>query len=303
MTFTGDKGVEEFINATVKMDPQDWDIPTLKSVSAYSAKWTFPPMASFPGDQFIRCTIRCAYNIAGLVAGVQRTNVDLMQKMAEAVASQARRNVRQGIGPSPHTGPYPQGHRTIHTDTGFLLTTIRTSSDPVAHGTVRGKQGNTTGFYISLYATAFYAKWLELGFHVPDKDGQLRFYKYPFMKPALSSVVQGLDKKIRSAFSMRIKALASGASLAGGLTWGQNKDQSLFMGTNVFGEEMLYQDYAHAEPGISATYNRSRFWAGIGRPKARVKFKTYPSPDSWRKWKEPKPRKSRWARITPRRRG
>lgn len=113
---------------------------------------------------------------------------EMIQGLVEAAADIARAMVapHQPIG--MHPGPHP--HPTNHTDTGSLMESIKTAYTP-------------QGLFVTgaVYTDLEYGAHLEYGFHVlakaipgdPTSGFIERFYRYPFITPAIQQAARDLD--------------------------------------------------------------------------------------------------------------
>lgn len=102
---------------------------------------------------------------------------EFARAFAEEAAAVARRNVSQGQGPGPHP------HVTEHDDTGALRDSIRVRSEH-------------RGFLESaaIYTDLEYGLYLEWGF--TSRGG--RFFRYPWLAPAVEEVRHKVDAIARS---------------------------------------------------------------------------------------------------------
>lgn len=117
---------------------------------------------------------------------------EVMRDIVEYAAEIARENVAPGKGPSPHDDP----NRHRYQDTGILQEHVLTAI---------WLQGFLTEG--SVFTDLDYGVYLELGWHRRTGGGALRFYRYPWLKPAFLQAMKRLPDLAAERFRTQMTDL------------------------------------------------------------------------------------------------
>ena len=130
-----------------------------------------------------KVTVETKFKIPEAIKEVERAASGMLDGAASVVRDAAKENVRPGHGPSPHgTKPHPW------IDTGDLMRDIQKGDEYREGQSLVREVGNTDATY--------YGSILEIGWHT--RGTVSRFFRYPWLWPALLSSIGDIRQRIGS---------------------------------------------------------------------------------------------------------
>ena len=142
-------------------------------------------------------TIRVSFNTPLAKQMGESFTTEVAAEFGDQVVARAKENTAPGKGPSSHPHPPPPAWQ--HEDTGRLMESIFADIVKTANGVT-----------MHVYTDVPYGLWLEAGF--PAITG--RFYRYPWLSPAVSDVQKELSNIIRAKADVAFAGGLRGGGIA-----------------------------------------------------------------------------------------
>lgn len=129
-----------------------------------------------------KVTIETKFKIPEAIKEIEGAASGMLEGSANVVRDATKMAVRPGYGPGPHP------HRTPHIDTGDLMRDIQTGEEY--------KEGDALVREVGNMEATYYGSILELGWY--SRGAASRFYRYPWLWPALLSSIGDIRQRISS---------------------------------------------------------------------------------------------------------